>query len=165
MSFYYIHTVSKYFFLPDPDVLSMFSWNCSESLFLMVFWRPRTFISFVPSYFLCILVRFFYFEWQANFPILLAFFQSILRDFYGQRSLLTHWGRVTHICICNLGHHWFRQWIGACSAPSHCLNKCWNIVNWTRGNKLQWNLNRNLNIFIQESAFENVVCEISVSMC
>ena len=26
-------------------------------------------------------------------------------------------------------------------------------------NKLQWNLNRNSNIFIQENAFESVVCE------
>ena len=24
--------------------------------------------------------------------------------------LLTHWGRVTHICVGNLDHHWFRWW-------------------------------------------------------
>ena len=29
------------------------------------------------------------------------------------------------------------------------------------GNKLQWNLNRNPNIFIQENSFESVVCEIA----
>ena len=23
------------------------------------------------------------------------------------RSLLTHWGRVTYICVCKLNHHWF----------------------------------------------------------
>ena len=45
--------------------------------------------------------------------------------------------------------------------PGHCLNQCWNIVNWTRGNKLQWNLNQNSNIFIQENAFENFVCEMA----
>ena len=45
----------------------------------------------------------------------------------------------------------------AWSAPSHYLNQRWNNVNWTLGNKLQWNLNRNLTIFIQENAFENVV--------
>ena len=39
--------------------------------------------------------------------------------------------------------------------PSHCLNQCWFIVNWTLGNNCQWNLNQN-NIFIQENAFENV---------
>ena len=40
------------------------------------------------------------------------------------------------------------------------LNQCWNIVNWTIGNKLQWNFNRYSNIFIQENAFENVVCKM-----
>ena len=58
-------------------------------------------------------------------------------------------------------HHWFRQCIVAWPAPSHYLNQCWNIVNWTLGNKLQWNFNRNSNIFIQEIAFENVVCEMA----
>ena len=38
------------------------------------------------------------------------------------------------------------------------------IVNWTIGNKLQWTFNRNLNIFIQENAFENVVCKMA-SIC
>ena len=31
-------------------------------------------------------------------------------------------------------------------------------------NELQWNFNRNSNIFIQENAFENVVCEMA-SIC
>ena len=50
----------------------------------------------------------------------------------------------------------------ACSAPSHYLNQCWNIVNWTfRKNRLQWNFNRNSSIFIQEIAFENLVCKMA----
>ena len=52
--------------------------------------------------------------------------------------------------------HWFRYWLVAWPAPSHYLNQCWNIVNWTLGNKFQWNRNRNSNIFIQENSFENV---------
>ena len=52
-------------------------------------------------------------------------------------------------------------WLVAWTAPSHYLNQCWNTVNWTIGNKLQWNFNRNPNIFIQENAFENVGCEIA----
>ena len=47
---------------------------------------------------------------------------------------------------------------GAWPAPSHYLNQWWNIVNWTLGNKLQWNFNRNSSIFI-----ENVVCEMFCS--
>ena len=42
-------------------------------------------------------------------------------------------------------------------APSHYLNQCCNIINWTLGNKLQWNLNRNFHIFIQENKFENII--------
>ena len=80
---------------------------------------------------------------------------------YAAVGALTHWGRVTHICVVELGHHWFRQWLVACSAPSHYLNQCWNIVNWTFRNKLQWIFYRNSNIFIQEIAFENVVCNVA----
>ena len=42
---------------------------------------------------------------------------------------LTHWGRVTRICVINLSPHWFRKWLLAWLAPSHYLNQCWNIVN------------------------------------
>ena len=38
--------------------------------------------------------------------------------------------------------------------PSRYLSKCWYVVNWTIGNKLQWNLNRNAHIFIEENPFE-----------
>ena len=44
--------------------------------------------------------------------------------------------------------------------PSHYLIWCWNIVNWTLGNKSKWNFNQNLYIFIDENAFENVACEM-----
>ena len=44
--------------------------------------------------------------------------------------------------------------------PSHYLNKCWNIVNWTLRNKLQLNSNQTSYIFIQENSFENV-CQIA----
>ena len=39
--------------------------------------------------------------------------------------------------------------------------QCWNIVNSTLRNKLQWNFNRNSNIFIQENVLENVVWEMA----
>ena len=34
-------------------------------------------------------------------------------------------------------------------------------INWTIGNKLQWNLNWNLHVFIQENGYENVVRKYS----
>ena len=45
-------------------------------------------------------------------------------------------------------------WLVAWTVPSHYRSQWWNIVNWTIGNKLQWNRNRNLQISIQENAFE-----------
>ena len=46
-------------------------------------------------------------------------------------------------------------------APCHYLNQCWNIVSSNLRNKLQWNLKWNSCTFIQENAFENVVCEMA----
>ena len=37
--------------------------------------------------------------------------------------------------------------------------QCWNIVKWTLRKKLQWNFILYSNIFIQENAFESVVCQ------
>ena len=36
------------------------------------------------------------------------------------------------------------------TAPSHILNQCWNIINWTPGNKLQWNLNQNCYVLFKK---------------
>ena len=73
--------------------------------------------------------------------------------------VLTHWGRATHICVSKLT---ITGSDNGLSALSHYLSQCWAIVNLTIRNKLQWNINRNSHTFIQENAFENVVCEISV---
>ena len=76
---------------------------------------------------------------------------AILCRFTLLGGILTHSGRVTHICVSKL------SW----SAPSHYLKQCWNIVNWTLRNKLQWNFNRNADIFFHETALESVVCEMA----
>ena len=64
---------------------------------------------------------------------------------YKSRAL-THLPLVPHICVSELGQHWFRQWLVAYSAPSHYRNQCWFIVNWTLRNKLQWNSNQNTSL-------------------
>ena len=70
------------------------------------------------------------------------------KDFTG--ICLSHWSRVTRVCVGRLRHHWFKYWLAAWLAPSHYLNQCWNIVNWTLGNKLRRNLNRNLYLSSKE---------------
>ena len=72
-------------------------------------------------------------------------------------GISSHKDHVTHICVSKLSHHWFKQWLVAWPVRSHDLNQCWIIVDWTVGNKRQWNLNQNSSICIQENAFKNVV--------
>ena len=58
-------------------------------------------------------------------------------------------------------YHWFRQWLGALDGAKPLSEPSWNIVNWTLRNKLQWNLNRNSYIFIQENTFEHVIWKMA----
>ena len=82
-------------------------------------------------------------------------------------NALTHWGRLTHICVSRLCHHWFRQWLVAWPAPSHCLNQWWNIVNWTLGNKFRWNhyQNNHSRKYALECRLQSVVNLVSSLMC
>ena len=66
---------------------------------------------------------------------------------------------LDHSTMCNT----FKQMVGW-STPSHYLDQCWNIVNLTLRNKLQWNFKQNSYIFIQENAFENVVRNVLVNL-
>ena len=75
----------------------------------------------------------------------------------GSQIHLTHWGRVTHICVSKL------IIIGSDNALSPgrrqaiiWTNNCILLI-WTPRNKFQWNRNRNSYAFIQENALENVV--------
>ena len=45
--------------------------------------------------------------------------------------------------------------------PNHYLNQYCNIVNLTLKNQLQWNLNRNLYIFIQGNALKDIVWDMA----
>ena len=58
-------------------------------------------------------------------------------------------------------YYWFQKWLVAWTAPSHYLNQYWNIVTWTLRNKLKGHFNQNSKIFIQEIAFENVICKMA----
>ena len=74
------------------------------------------------------------------------------------------WEMHIHVCVCKLVHHQFRPWPLACLAPNHYLNQWCCIINWTLGNKFQWNLNKDTTIFIVENAFENGCGKIAIFM-
>ena len=65
------------------------------------------------------------------------------------------------IGVSESGQHWFKLWLVAHSAPSHYLNQCWVIVDWTRRNKFQWNFSQNIILFIHKNASETNVCEMA----
>ena len=97
--------------------------------------------------------------------ILISFYEwySYKRHVYYADSpkALTHWGRVTHICVSKPVNYPSLLQIMDCRLASHYLNQCWNIVNWTIGNKPQWNFSLNSGIFIEENAFQSVVCDVA----
>ena len=73
--------------------------------------------------------------------------------------ILSHWGRVTHVCVRNL----------ICSGPDNGLSpgRCQAII-WTNVGILligpigtKFNFNRNSNNFLEGNAFEHV-CEMAV---
>ena len=83
-----------------------------------------------------------------------------------RQMVLTHWVQVT----IKLSQHLFRQRLVAWPAPSHYLNQCWNIVNWTLGNKFQWNFHQNTAIFISRKCIWKCCLVngghfVSASMC
>ena len=47
-------------------------------------------------------------------------------------SCFNHLPLVPHICVSELGQHWFGWWLVAYSAPGLCLGQCWVTVNWNR---------------------------------
>ena len=67
---------------------------------------------------------------------------------------------MTHICVSESGQPWFRWWLVVYSTPSHYLNHCLRIVNWTLRRKLQWNFNQ-----IQKFSFTKMhlkICSLHV---
>ena len=97
---------------------------------------------------------------EIRYKILWTFGTMICCPFCHCLSVLTHSGQVTHICQWT-NHYWFRKCLVTWLTPSHYLNQCWNTINCTLGNKLQWNLNRNLLIFIQKIASEKAVWKMA----
>ena len=48
------------------------------------------------------------------------------------------------------------------AVPSHYLNQCWLIVNWTPENSFHWNINQSKTNSIQENVLEDVVWKTAV---
>ena len=73
---------------------------------------------------------------------------------------LTHWGRVTHICVNKLTTTGSDNGLSPRRRQAIIWTNAGILLIRPLGKKLQWHFNRNWNIFIQENAFENIVCEM-----
>ena len=102
-----------------------------------------------------------FYSWKCIWKCRLKWQPFCPRGGWVKSAPLTHLSVVPHICVNELDQHFFRQWLVAWSVPSHYLDQCWLLVNWSLRNKLQWNSNPNTELFIQEKAFKNVVCEMA----
>ena len=51
-------------------------------------------------------------------------------------DILTHRGRVTHICVSKLSHRWFWYCLARFSTQSHYMKQSWFVGNCTNGNFL-----------------------------
>ena len=85
--------------------------------------------------------------------------QELLMKWGSERYLLiTCLSMVTQICVSDLGHHYFRQWLVAFTVPSFCWSQFLLVGNRTIRNKHQWNQSKH---FFSTNAFENIVCKMS----
>ena len=73
---------------------------------------------------------------------------AIAHSYDIKMQITTYSDHVTHICFSKLYYHRFRQWLVACSTPSHYLNQWWHTVKWTRGNNCQWVFLIKIKIFL-----------------
>ena len=76
--------------------------------------------------------------------------------------ILTHWGRVTHICVSKLTIIILDNGL----SPGRRQSIIWTnagilLIRPLEKKNVQWNLNQNSYIFIQENAFEIVVWKMS----
>ena len=78
---------------------------------------------------------------------------------YFDHLFSTHWGRVTHFCIGNQGHHCLRYWLVNWLVQSHYLNQGKNIEIGPLGTNCNKISIKNL-VFINENVFENLICKM-----
>ena len=60
--------------------------------------------------------------------------------------------------------HWFPLWFASASVLNHYPNQRWLIVDWVLGIKIKLDFRQDMNIFVQQNAFENVECKMSVNL-
>ena len=101
-------------------------------------------------------------DWQLRWPVTRRLGPSWQYNWdIRPKPMSTHWGRMRHICVSKPSHYWT---LDNGLAPIQCQAMIWSdihcLINFTLGNK-RCNFNRNSNFFIQENAFQNIICKMA----
>ena len=75
----------------------------------------------------------------------------------------THLPQVPPLSVTEIGHHWFRWRLVACSASSHYQDQWWLLIDHTRENRFRWKIDQNQPIFIDKNALQLIVSFITFS--
>ena len=70
------------------------------------------------------------------------------------KQMSTHWSPVSPICIIDLGHYSFSQWLVTCVAPSHYLGKWWPTTKSITGNKRKRHFVKILQLYFNQMYFK-----------
>ena len=102
---------------------------------------------------------------QRNFPWTWPCITMLmLRSEYFGRTVLTLWGKMTHICVCN----WTIIGSDNSLSPGRRQAVIWTIARMLLirplGTKLNWHSNRNSYPAVQENALGNVVRKMTANL-
>ena len=76
------------------------------------------------------------------------------------KYLLTHWGWVMHICVCNLTTIGSDNGLSPDRRQANIYTNAEILLIGPLGTNFSEIFNRNSNIFIEENEFQNIVCEM-----
>ena len=62
--------------------------------------------------------------------------------------------------VSEMGHHWFKYWLGAYLVPRHYLNQCRLFTKLDSGTNFRHFFNQNTKYFIFGNTCENVICQM-----
>ena len=77
-------------------------------------------------------------------------------------STVTHLPLALHVSVGESNQHWFKWWLVAYSSPTHYLEQCWVLVNWTIRNELPGVLIKMQYASFTKMHLKNIVWEMVV---
>ena len=96
--------------------------------------------------------------WRRQHPMFASEMKESFDKMLKWNLMLTHWLLVIHMCISELGHHWFIY----CFLPLRCQTFIETMLTYCQSDKLHLNLNSYMNFQgkFEESSFKINDCQM-----